>query len=153
MRRFSRLAKFVENADLFENDFLVFPMNDMNHWSLCVVCCPSLLLDAGQRARLEKSNVIEPRPCILLLDSQQSAQKNLRKYGGEIREFLQFAFLYTQGFCADVEERFSEAAFPLVFPSRLPQQTNEYDCGLFLLEYARNFFLNPPNMVSLSGPP
>ncbi|CAD5215715.1 unnamed protein product [Bursaphelenchus xylophilus] len=146
MRRFSRLAPFVENLDIFENDFLVFPMNDMNHWSLCIVCCPQLLLDETQQERLEKSNVIEPTPCIIMLDSQFNEQPNLDKYSGHIREFLQFAYIYNHGYCEDLMDRFSEKNLKLVYPQRLPQQTNKYDCGLYLLEYAKNFFMNPPNM-------
>ncbi|CAD5211356.1 unnamed protein product [Bursaphelenchus okinawaensis] len=146
MRRFSRLAPFVENLDIFENDFLVFPMNDMNHWSLCIVCCPQLLLDEDQRAHMEKSNVIAPKPCIIMFDSQYNEQPNLEKYGGHIREFLQFAYIYNHGYCDNLSDRFSEDKLKIIYPQRLPQQTNMYDCGLYLLEYAKNFFMNPPNM-------
>lgn len=32
-------------------------------------------------------------------------------------------------------------------PSNLQQQENHYDCGLYVLEYARRFLLNPPKKV------
>lgn len=32
MRRYSRLAGFIENVDLFEQDFVVLPINSLNHW-------------------------------------------------------------------------------------------------------------------------
>jgi len=94
-----------------------------------------------------QSNVIDPSPCIILFDSQLNDQPNLEKYGNHIRGFLQFAYMYRNGYSDDLEERLSPANFPLVIPKKLPQQTNKCDCGLFLLEYSKHFFTNPPSMV------
>lgn len=33
-------------------------------------------------------------------------------------------------------------------PQNLPQQENDVDCGIYILEYAKRFFLSPPNKVS-----
>jgi hypothetical protein len=88
MRRYSRLACFIENVDLFDNDFLVIPLNNTNHWSLCVVCCPNRLFERQEME--DQSNVIGPTPCILMFDSQMATQEaNLQRYGAQIREFLQ----------------------------------------------------------------
>ncbi|KAI6226215.1 ULP-PROTEASE domain-containing protein [Aphelenchoides fujianensis] len=130
-RRYSRLSCFVEDVDLFENDFMVIPLNDVNHWSLCIVCCPNRLLELGGRGA--RGGL-----------SQRRA--SLEKFGGHVREFLQFAYIHQNGFSEDLVQRFSEENLPVVIPNKLPQQTATYDCGLFMLEYARSFFINPPSM-------
>ncbi|KAI6179349.1 putative thiol protease ulp-4 [Aphelenchoides besseyi] len=147
LRRYSRLSCFVEDVNLFENDFMVIPLNDVNHWSLCIVCCPNRLLNIDDAAPVEESNVVEPRPCILLFDSQLSQRRtSLMKFGGHVREFLQFAFIYRYGLTDDLDDRFSEQNLPVVIPNKLPQQTATYECGVFMLEYVRNFFINPPSI-------
>lgn len=44
-------------------------------------------------------------------------------------------------------ESFEEKSFPTVIPSKLPQQQNLCDCGVFMLEYAKNFLSRPPTTV------
>lgn len=145
MRRYSRLAGFIEHVELFNQDFLVLPINSMNHWSLCVICCPNKLVDKNES---EQSNVIEPISSIVMFDSQASNQTSLEKYGQQMREFLQFAYMYQNGYSEDLTERFSDQNCPIVIPNKLPRQANQFDCGVYALEYAKHFFTNPPNMVS-----
>jgi len=147
MRRYSRLEGFIEHVDLFDQDFLVLPLNDQNHWSLCVVCCPNVLSDLKP---VEQSNVIDPNPCIVMFDSQPSNRTTLEKYGVQVREFLQFAYLYQNGYSEDLADRFSDQKCPVVVPDRMPRQTNPYDCGVYALEFASNFFKNPPSMRKIS---
>ncbi|KAI6184435.1 putative thiol protease ulp-4 [Aphelenchoides bicaudatus] len=149
MRRYSKLAGFMEQTDLFDQDFLVLPINAENHWSLCVVCCPNRLLGAQSKA-VEQSNVIDPQASILMFDLQPGNRQTLEKYGQQMREFLQCAYLYQNGFTDDLAERFSDKNCPIVVPLKLPKQANPYDCGVYALEFANCFFKNPPNMRKVS---
>lgn len=60
-----------------------------------------------------------------------------------------FSFQYTHtsrggaSICPSME---TSLVVPFV-PSNLQQQENHYDCGLYVLEYARRFLLNPPKKV------
>lgn len=45
------------------------------------------------------------------------------------------------------KENFSTMQIKTVIPKNLPQQENDVDCGLYILEYAQQFLLNPPTEV------
>lgn len=96
---------------------------------------------------VEQSNVIDPNPSVIMFDSQPASQSTLEKYGVQIREFLQFAYLYQNGYSEDLADRFSTQRCPIIVPNKMPRQTNPYDCGVYALEFASRFFHNPPSMV------
>jgi sentrin-specific protease 7 len=41
-QRHDHVSKWTKNVDIFEKDFLIFPINKHGHWFLAIVCFPSL---------------------------------------------------------------------------------------------------------------
>lgn len=54
------------------------------------------------------------------------------------------------GYTEDLAERFSDQNCPIVMPSKLPtKQANQFDCGVYALEFAKHFFNNPPSIQKI----
>ena len=101
-------------------DFLLFPINfEKRHWSLAIV---------WQANEEEQQN----KPCILYLDSWEKGKVELEieKKGDAIRKYL--SSLSTK--------KFTQINLPLIHVE-VPQQDNDYDCGMFLLHYAILFMM------------
>ncbi|KAH7718862.1 CRE-ULP-4 protein [Aphelenchoides avenae] len=147
--RYRKLSEWVEDMDLFENDFLVIPINDCYHWYLCIVCYPEMLTGAGdEHMDCSQDNEDEQRkPCIMMFDSKLSQKCSLEKSAEFVRDFLEYHYTaISQEKVAT--ECFEEKSFPTVIPSKLPQQQNLCDCGIFMLEYAKTFLQRPPSNTS-----
>ena len=41
-KRHSRIKSWTKKVDIFEKDFLIFPINEHSHWFLAIVCFPGL---------------------------------------------------------------------------------------------------------------
>uniref|UniRef100_A0A8R1DF25 ULP_PROTEASE domain-containing protein n=1 Tax=Caenorhabditis japonica TaxID=281687 RepID=A0A8R1DF25_CAEJA len=119
--KFGDLHDFVADFDLQDFDYIVVPVNEWEHWSLAIVCHP-----------------YTPNARIVIFDSQLTADlNNLQNMASLIEEFMKYTYERRTG---------SAMPFPLqcVLPKRMPQQTNNFDCGIFIAEFARRFLLNPP---------
>ncbi|CAD6191738.1 unnamed protein product [Caenorhabditis auriculariae] len=119
--KFKDLHEFVEDFDLHDVDYIVVPVNEWEHWSLAVICHPFT----------EKARTI-------LFDSQVSADLNDKQNMSELLDtFLRYSWKKRTG---------TPFPFPLktILPAELPQQANNFDCGVFIVEFARRFLLEPP---------
>lgn len=119
--KFGDLHDFVADFDLQDFDYIVIPVNEWEHWSLAVICHPFT-----SKART------------VIFDSQLTADlNNLQNMATLIESFMKYSYEKRTG---------SVMPFPLqcVLPQRMPQQTNNFDCGIFIAEFARRFLLSPP---------
>ncbi|CAI5442923.1 unnamed protein product [Caenorhabditis angaria] len=119
--KFKDLHEFVEDFDLQDFEYIVIPVNEWEHWSLAVICHPFT-----SRART------------VIFDSQLTADlNNLQNMAGLLEEFLNYSWGKRTG------KKISHS-LPCVVPIELPQQTNNFDCGVFILEFAERFLMSPP---------
>uniref|UniRef100_A0A1I7UR38 ULP_PROTEASE domain-containing protein n=2 Tax=Caenorhabditis tropicalis TaxID=1561998 RepID=A0A1I7UR38_9PELO len=119
--KFGDLLDFVADFDLHEFDYIVVPVNEWEHWSLAVICHPFTA-----KART------------VIFDSQLTADlNNLQNMATLIESFMKYSYEKRTGSATSF-------AFPCVLPQRMPQQTNNFDCGVFIAEFARRFLLSPP---------
>lgn len=118
---------------LFQNDFWVLPVNVKNsHWALAIVCYPS----EEKKARiviLDSFQSLSSRPLLC------SILENVRVYFKQ-----QFAHRYKEEHAREIDE------YPpwvqnisLSFLAGTPQQSNAYDCGVFLIYFLRVFLFTP----------
>ena len=64
---FELVKRWTKNVDIFEKDFLVIPVNLVNHWSLVVVVRPALCMQD-----IHSDDTVAPnsdKSCIMFLDS------------------------------------------------------------------------------------
>ncbi|GMT14575.1 hypothetical protein PFISCL1PPCAC_5872 [Pristionchus fissidentatus] len=127
--RFEDILEFVADFELIDVDYVVIPVNEWEHWSLIIVCHP---FTAHSR--------------IICFDSQLATDPNdLKAAAALIADFFKYAHVSRDGVSMS-----PSSSLPLIVPfvpSNLQQQENHYDCGLYVLEYARRFLLEPPKQL------
>lgn len=150
----SGVAKFLQGIDIFEKEYLIFPINEHLHWFLLILCHPRrvLGLEFGNDRSIEISSEEEREPeddelgaireipeplskCqIYQLDSlgcriRSSAIESIKK-------FLIHEALRTKSVVAATKSVTHSAL-------RVPLQHNCTDCGLFSLEFFEMFSKDP----------
>ncbi|VDO31490.1 unnamed protein product [Brugia timori] len=125
----SRIQYWLEDEDIFDADFLVIPVNEYNHWSLTIISMSCLT------QQLSISELL-----IIIFDSQQSIELPCTE---DIVNTLK-TFLLRASELSARKENLLTKQIKTVIPKNLPQQENDVDCGLYILEYAQRFLLQPP---------
>ncbi|VDN07882.1 unnamed protein product [Thelazia callipaeda] len=130
---------WLQEEDIFDSDFLVIPVNEYNHW-----------LDTGFFKCLLSLAIIfisclTPQfpvyePLIIMFDSQQAVELPCTE---DVTNILR-TFLFHTSKLSTRKENLVTKHIKTVIPKNLPQQENDVDCGLYILEYAQRFLLQPP---------
>ncbi|VDK86326.1 unnamed protein product [Litomosoides sigmodontis] len=79
-------------------------------------------------------------PMVIIFDSQQSIELPCTE---DIVNTLE-TFLLRASKLSSRKENLLTKQVKTVIPKNLPQQENDVDCGLYILEYAQRFLLQPP---------
>lgn len=132
--------------DIFEHDFLFVPICDSNHWSLIVVVnLPSMaaMVDAMES---EWKGPATDRPAVVYLDSLNPSRGT--GFAKAMREYMVEEWLFRKEQPNDSADDRIDAirtifgkGFATIKP-RVPMQTNQFDCGLYLLQNAELFLRN-----------
>jgi sentrin-specific protease 7 len=130
----SSLAVFKKN-DIFKKKLVLFPIQQHNHWSLCVLVNPGKVLagdkvDKNGQFKQAEIDVTLPFPCMLYLDplpGQHDSEKNSEI----IRTWLNVHWAYH---LKGTKNPFNKGTYPLYKPT-VPSQSNYTDCGVFVCRY------------------
>ncbi|TVU11281.1 hypothetical protein EJB05_44856 [Eragrostis curvula] len=131
---FLKLRRWWKSVDIFQKAYIFLPVHAETHWSLVIICMPAKDDQTG--------------PIILHLDSLKFHCSRL--IFNVVTRFLKEEWSY-------LNENASSTEFPLretVWKSlprkiekkkiEVPQQENDYDCGLFVLYYIQRFIQEAP---------
>jgi sentrin-specific protease 7 len=118
---FEKIQKWYRNIDLFKKKYWIIPVAIMEHWILVIVTYP---LNA-----FTKNN---PQPRILVFDSMNLKSLNPK--------FELETYIYNEWVSRGGQD--IKINIPL-YMLRVPQQSNLWDCGVFILEYAERFVKRP----------
>lgn len=153
-KRYERIQGMLDaSVNIFDKEFLVFPLFNHEHWFLSIVCFPKLqnsvtfedntpvLTDFKRNVRKKDDEDYNPTPlktsCILTFDSVKSNSARRSSAMIHIRHFLKSHW-----------EKNYKDQFPLgeliSCSVQSPVQTNNVDCGCFLLEFVERFFVSDP---------
>ncbi|GMH40772.1 hypothetical protein BSKO_08676 [Bryopsis sp. KO-2023] len=137
---YTSVKTWTKNVDLFEKDFLFFPIHETVHWSLVVVCHPRAAF-----TKLDEEEAKKKSPCLLHLDSMGAEGHNTEYVCGRIRKYLE---------CEWEEKRNSPALVhrESVFDVKrmdVPLQGASVDCGLFILAYIEYFVHALPSAIHI----
>eukprot|EP00981_Chlorochromonas_danica_P005158 scaffold1036_cov169-Ochromonas_danica.AAC.38 len=142
------VARWTKNVNLFEMDFVFFPINLTNHWSLFVLVRPHLLWEDPRLNKVEPveemiddgsstvGQVLADRACLLSLDSL--TMHPYKKIGKRLTSYLYYEWQARRKELS-LEASIPEAEFVSCLPSvrcKVPQQMNGYDCGVFVGRFA-----------------
>ncbi|CAN6164039.1 unnamed protein product [Urochloa humidicola] len=134
---FLKLRRCWKGVNIFEKAYILLPVHAETHWSLVIICMPTKEDQTG--------------PIILHLDSLKFHSSRL--IFSVVSRFLKEEWNY-------LNENVSSAECPLRetvwknFPRKIekktievPQQENDYDCGLFVLYYMQRFIQEAPERL------
>lgn len=146
--KWKQLNKWFSGVDIFEKNFLIFPICQEEHWYAVIVCYPGEVADVDQseipmpqETGREESPGPKPIPGIIVMDSLGMNKRLITK---EIREFLDFEWRTRLTTIKDFSHHSMEQFHP-----RLPTQRNAYDCGIYTLAYLKAFAPMPEKFYRL----
>lgn len=140
-----QLENWYSNVNIFEKDFLIFPVCQESHWFAIVVCYPNEVRDFNAQSKSpdsESSWNNKPVPGVIILDSLGA---NNPLASNEVRYFLDFEWRTR---CTVIKDFFYHELKQ--FQPKLPKQTNDSDCGIFMLAYLKAFVQDPEKFYELA---
>jgi hypothetical protein len=145
-----RVRKWTRDVNIFEKDFVFFPIHSNLHWSLVILCHPNHV--EGNTMNLledDSSTLVDtPYPCLLHLDSMSGGHRSAQVCN-RLREYLAMEWLKLHEDEASKYPRPREGEANLLRFTKeglehkrmkVPQQDNGCDCGVFVLSFLQRFF-------------
>lgn len=125
---FVRLRRWWKGVNIFEKAYIFLPIHEDLHWSLVIICIPDKEDQLG--------------PILLHLDSlglhcSKSLFATIRKFLVEEWKFLRQGEVPALPISDKIWENLPRRIDENII--QVPQQRNEYDCGLFVLFFMERF--------------
>ncbi|XP_019224798.1 PREDICTED: ubiquitin-like-specific protease 1D isoform X1 [Nicotiana attenuata] len=125
---FFKLRRWWKGVNIFEKAYIFLPIHEDLHWSLVIICIPDKEDQLG--------------PILLHLDSlglhcSKSLFGTIRKFLEQEWKFLRQGEVPALPFSDKIWENLPRRIDENVIT--VPQQRNEYDCGLFVLFFMERF--------------
>ncbi|KAK1437822.1 hypothetical protein QVD17_03620 [Tagetes erecta] len=131
---FLKFRKWWKGVSIFEKAYILLPIHESSHWSLVIICLPNIEDELG--------------PILLHLDSLGLHDSN--SLFDNIKRFLEEEWSYLKKSQTHLDPPVTDEIWENL-DSRLhhkkvmvPQQKNDYDCGLFVLFYMERFMKEAP---------
>ncbi|KAK7348711.1 hypothetical protein VNO80_23338 [Phaseolus coccineus] len=134
---FAKFRRWWKGVNIFQKAYVLIPIHEDLHWSLIIICIPDKEDESG--------------PIILHLDSlglhsSKSVFDNIKSYLIEEKNYMDREDVSSNVSIADKIWK--------CLPRRIechiitvPQQKNEYDCGLFVLYFIERFMEEAPERL------
>eukprot|EP00183_Erythrolobus_madagascarensis_P006209 CAMPEP_0185845366 /NCGR_PEP_ID=MMETSP1354-20130828/1368_1 /TAXON_ID=708628 /ORGANISM="Erythrolobus madagascarensis, Strain CCMP3276" /LENGTH=339 /DNA_ID=CAMNT_0028545317 /DNA_START=150 /DNA_END=1169 /DNA_ORIENTATION=- len=136
---FTEARRWTQSVELFEKRYLFFPICKEAHWFLVLVRNPGTWAEHAGKLVTPKyaSKLSENDPCICVFDSMKSRHSDTVRI---LREFLISEWNHRHARESPLVSNSLSQSFGLYYCVQIPQQVNEYDCGLFLIRFVELFF-------------
>ncbi|CAM8981841.1 unnamed protein product [Rhodiola kirilowii] len=128
-----KVLSWIKKETIFSKKYVIVPIVLWDHWNLLILCNFDENLESSTR-----------RPCMLLLDSLENAGS--KRYEPVIRKFLVDVFKAL----GRPETRKLLNEIPCMVP-KVPQQTNDIECGNFVLYFIYLFVNASPEAFDVSN--
>ncbi|XP_062110292.1 ubiquitin-like-specific protease 1D isoform X2 [Humulus lupulus] len=135
---FTKFRRWWKGVNIFQKEYILVPINEDLHWSLVIICNPDPEEESG--------------PIVLHLDSL--GLHSSRSVFHNIKRFLkeEWQYLDHEG-TSSSDLPFAESIWRNL-PNKItdkiisvPQQRNDYDCGLFVLFFMERFIEDAPGRL------
>ncbi|GAB4839812.1 hypothetical protein Ancab_020522 [Ancistrocladus abbreviatus] len=134
---FSKFRRWWRGVNIFQKAYILLPIHESLHWSLAIICIPDKEDESG--------------PIILHLDSL--GYHPSRSIFDNIKSFLREEWNYVKE-DVDLQDISVPERIWKHLPRRIdekiisvPQQNNDYDCGLFVLYFMERFIEEAPERL------
>ncbi|KAK1403326.1 ubiquitin-like-specific protease 1D [Heracleum sosnowskyi] len=136
-KKYAKFRRWWKGVNIFEKAYIFLPINENHHWSLVIICIPDKEDECG--------------PILLHLDSLGfHISSSIFEI---IKRFLEKEWAY-------LNDKETSSNYPIadgiwkILPEKIeekvlmvPQQKNDYDCGLFVLFFIRRFIEDAPQRL------
>lgn len=134
---YSCASRWLKGIKIFDKDFLIMPVCERDHWLLIIVC---YLANEPSSKTYTIPDEELTEPAVIVLNSCNGLAPAIKK---TLNQFLNYQWLKEH----KTKRVFSiqnakKHGIRLIFPE-LPQQKNNYDCGVYILNYFYCFLRNP----------
>jgi hypothetical protein len=75
---YNEVKKWTKNVDILDKDFLIFPIHELEHWSLIIVCYPWKWYTGDEVFIIEDHHEEWKLPCIIAFDSLEPLESGYR---------------------------------------------------------------------------
>ncbi|KAL9667635.1 hypothetical protein QQ045_001998 [Rhodiola kirilowii] len=129
---FAKFRRWWRGINIFHKAYILIPVHEDLHWSLIIICIPYKDKENG--------------PIVLHLDSlglhySRPIFENIRRFIREEWEFLTHECPSSDLPWTSLPRRIEERTV------MVPQQKNDYDCGLFVLYFMERFIAEAPKRL------
>lgn len=122
---YERVRKWTHEVNLFEKEYIFIPVIRSSHWSLIFIChLDSLTRSPGEH---------KASPCIFHLDSVGG---NHESFEAQLRRYILEA--WSERYQVANRDQLLALCQLKYVQAEVPQQDNEYDCGIYLLHYVES---------------
>ncbi|XP_028245600.1 ubiquitin-like-specific protease 1D isoform X2 [Glycine soja] len=136
---FAKFRRWWKGVNIFQKAYVLIPIHEDLHWSLIIICIPDKEDESG--------------PIILHLDSlglhsSKSVFDNIKSYLIEEKNYMDREDMASDVSIADRIWK----CLPRRIESQIiqvPQQKNDYDCGLFVLYFIERFMEEAPERLKM----
>lgn len=130
-------SRWLKGVKIFEKDFLFLPVCENDHWLLVIVCYPK---HQPYNKPFTKPDEELTEPAVFVLNSIMEPAAGVKK---ALQKFLANQWRIEMG----TDRSFSinnakSNGIRLLFPE-VPQQRNNYNCGVYMLNYFKCFLKSP----------
>ncbi|CAA0814142.1 Ubiquitin-like-specific protease 1D [Striga hermonthica] len=135
---FKKFRRWWKGVNIFEKAYIFLPIHENLHWSLITICIPNKDDESG--------------PIILHLDSlglhfSKSIMQDVKSFLIEEWKFLRQEEVLPEFPIPDnIWGKLSRRIYDKVI-EQVPQQRNDYDCGLFVLFFMERFLEDAPERL------
>ncbi|KAG0465674.1 hypothetical protein HPP92_019838 [Vanilla planifolia] len=131
---FLKLRRWWKGVNLFSKSYIILPIHGSSHWSLVIICIPGKEDESG--------------PLVLHLDSLglHSSQHVFNIVSNFLKEEWN---CINQNHVTDIPFAGHVLQLPRIEKKKVmvPQQKNEYDCGIFVLYFIKRFLEEAPQRL------
>lgn len=130
-------SRWLGGVELFGKDFLIMPVCEKDHWLMVIICYPA------RKSSLNPKSVPDEElyePAVFVLNSWYGCAPSVKR---SLNQFLRYQWHVERGELRNFRIHDAKSGgMRLIFP-KLPQQRNNYNCGVYMLNYFYCFLKNP----------
>ncbi|KAJ0237591.1 Ubiquitin-like-specific protease 1C [Hirschfeldia incana] len=136
---FVKLRRWWKGLDLFRKSYIFIPIHEDLHWSLVIICIPDKDDESGLTILHLDSLGLHPTRSIF-----NNVKRFLREEWSYMNQDASLPDLpISEKIWRDLPDRINEAEV------KVPQQKNDFDCGLFVLFFIQRFIQDAPQRLKL----
>ncbi|CAH8355067.1 unnamed protein product [Eruca vesicaria subsp. sativa] len=136
---FVKLRRWWKGFDLFRKSYIFIPIHEDLHWSLVIICIPDKEDESGLTILHLDSLGLHPTKLIF-----SNVKRFLIEEWSYLNQDTSLPDLpISEKIWRDLPDRINEAEV------KVPQQKNDFDCGLFVLFFIQRFIEDAPQRLTL----